>query len=504
MEKIKALQLNITKSIQLSWPKTSKLQKIIATTLLSLVVFLFLTYLLFYGYQRAYAGRFFPGVTINGIDLGGKTRVQANALLDEKITKIKEQNIKVNVSGEIKDTNLNNLGIDVEVNQSFEQAYGYAREGGIFKKVPENVKIMFANKNFDLSLKYSDESEAKLNQFASTINKDAKNATVAVNNNTLSVVKEEWGKSIDYNSFKEDLYKYIFGQTTSMVILKTTDLEPAVKSAQVELVKTDVEKIVFPEIVLIDQEKNQGYTANPEEIAKWIIIKADLNGDLAIETSNDKIKSYLKSLSKKTDQELINRKIKEKDGSVIIEGQDGRNFDQEKALNDINEQLIDRKIDKATNNIIDLSFKVKPKKEDKVAVWEASPAGGGTPGLSEGKYVEIILSEQRAYLFNGNNLEGSFIISSGKASTPTPEGVRYVSGKSDRTWSAKFKLYMPYWQDLGGGYGLHELPEWPGGAKEGQAHLGTPVSHGCVRFGIGDAQTVYNWTDIGTPVFIHK
>jgi lipoprotein-anchoring transpeptidase ErfK/SrfK len=57
---------------------------------------------------------------------------------------------------------------------------------------------------------------------------------------------------------------------------------------------------------------------------------------------------------------------------------------------------------------------------------------------------------------------------------------------------------------IGSEYGIHELPEWPDGTKEGESHLGTPVSHGCVRLGRGDAQAVYDWVEVGTPVFIHR
>ena len=56
----------------------------------------------------------------------------------------------------------------------------------------------------------------------------------------------------------------------------------------------------------------------------------------------------------------------------------------------------------------------------------------------------------------------------------------------------------------GRGHGIHELPEWPNGAKEGEGHLGTPVSYGCIRLGVGDAEFAYNWADIGTPVYIHQ
>jgi lipoprotein-anchoring transpeptidase ErfK/SrfK len=29
------------------------------------------------------------------------------------------------------------------------------------------------------------------------------------------------------------------------------------------------------------------------------------------------------------------------------------------------------------------------------------------------------------------------------------------------------------------------------------------VSHGCIRLGIGPAETLYNWTEVGTPVYIY-
>ena len=58
-------------------------------------------------------------------------------------------------------------------------------------------------------------------------------------------------------------------------------------------------------------------------------------------------------------------------------------------------------------------------------------------------------------------------------------------------------------QFTGVGHGIHELPEWPSGYKEGEAHLGIPVSHGCVRLGVGPAETMYHWAPIGTIVFIH-
>lgn len=94
-------------------------------------------------------------------------------------------------------------------------------------------------------------------------------------------------------------------------------------------------------------------------------------------------------------------------------------------------------------------------------------------------------------------------VSTGKAGYETPAGTYTVNNKVPRAWSRTYGLWMPYWMSfIGSQYGIHELPEWPGGLKEGANHLGIPVSHGCVRLGVGPAQWLYNWADVGTTVVV--
>ncbi len=94
-------------------------------------------------------------------------------------------------------------------------------------------------------------------------------------------------------------------------------------------------------------------------------------------------------------------------------------------------------------------------------------------------------------------------VSTGLPNKPTPVGTFKVLQKNPRAWSHAAKLWMPYWMHFSGrGHGIHELPEWPNGRKEGQDHLGKKASHGCVRLGIGDAKEVYEWTPVGTPVIV--
>lgn len=120
------------------------------------------------------------------------------------------------------------------------------------------------------------------------------------------------------------------------------------------------------------------------------------------------------------------------------------------------------------------------------------------------KRIEVNTGTQNLKYFLGDVAMKEFVVSTGKPGMETPKGHFQVDYKHEKAWSSKYGLWMPYWMSLSHGYfGIHELPEWPNGYKEGQDHLGKPVSHGCIRLGVGDAEFLYNWADMGTEVFIY-
>ena len=123
---------------------------------------------------------------------------------------------------------------------------------------------------------------------------------------------------------------------------------------------------------------------------------------------------------------------------------------------------------------------------------------------SEGEFIEIDLSDQKLILHNNGKVAGEYSISSGKPGMSTPTGEFQVLDKLKLIWSKKYSLYMPYSLHFGNDYCIHELPYWPGGYREGENHLGIPVSHGCVRLGVGPAKTVYDFARVGTKIHIHQ
>ncbi|MBI2637233.1 MAG: L,D-transpeptidase family protein [Parcubacteria group bacterium] len=121
----------------------------------------------------------------------------------------------------------------------------------------------------------------------------------------------------------------------------------------------------------------------------------------------------------------------------------------------------------------------------------------------EGKVIIIDLSDQTLSYYQDGFRLGTFPTSTGKPGYATPVGEHAVNRKTDLAYSRTYGLYMPYWMSfIGNHYGIHELPYWPGGAREGENHLGIAVSHGCVRLGVGPAKTLFEWAEVGTPVIV--
>ncbi len=151
-------------------------------------------------------------------------------------------------------------------------------------------------------------------------------------------------------------------------------------------------------------------------------------------------------------------------------------------------------------------------KKPQLEAWESNPLlrveqakKFAVARIKAGKYIDIDLVHQVMVIFEDGKALDSFMISSGKKGMETPQGEFSIQNKHPRAWSRKYALFMPNWMAIvpSGEYGIHELPEWPGGYKEGADHLGKPVSHGCVRLGEDSAEKVYAWTETGTPVVIH-
>ncbi len=130
----------------------------------------------------------------------------------------------------------------------------------------------------------------------------------------------------------------------------------------------------------------------------------------------------------------------------------------------------------------------------------AAPAQAVASNLGNGgaRWIDVNLSTQSVYAYEGNTVVNSFIVSTGTWQYPTVTGqykiyVKYTA--ANMSGPGYFLPNVPYVMYFYKGYGLHGT-YW-------HHNFGTPMSHGCVNLKTSDAQWLFNWASVGTVVNVH-
>ena len=102
----------------------------------------------------------------------------------------------------------------------------------------------------------------------------------------------------------------------------------------------------------------------------------------------------------------------------------------------------------------------------------------------------MYLGPQVALLVEGSRVTRVIKVSTGAPGYATPTGRYAIYRKNPRDWSYPYKVWLPYASYFNGGIAFHESPDVPAYA----------ASHGCVRVPRDDAQLVYSFATLSTPV----
>ena len=107
-----------------------------------------------------------------------------------------------------------------------------------------------------------------------------------------------------------------------------------------------------------------------------------------------------------------------------------------------------------------------------------------------GKHVETDLSRQVMVLAKGNEVDEIYHISSGAPATPTILG-KFNFYRKDAGYNSIGMYYSAYFIRGYATHGYKSVPTYP-------------ASHGCLRNPIPDSVHIYNWIDIGDPIYVYR
>ncbi|GAB4384887.1 MAG: hypothetical protein Kow00121_49010 [Elainellaceae cyanobacterium] len=116
---------------------------------------------------------------------------------------------------------------------------------------------------------------------------------------------------------------------------------------------------------------------------------------------------------------------------------------------------------------------------------------------SNERWIQINISQRRLIAWEGNTQVFTATVSTGRDDEPTLPGVFTIQDKQERAWM-KGDNYeipnVPYTMYYSGNYAIHGA-YW-------HDQFGSAISNGCVNLPVEQAQWLFNWASIGTPVVI--
>lgn len=128
------------------------------------------------------------------------------------------------------------------------------------------------------------------------------------------------------------------------------------------------------------------------------------------------------------------------------------------------------------------------------------PATEAPTRVSSGgvRWIDVDLSDQMLYAYEGNTIVASFLVSTGVPAFPTVVGQFRIYIKLESTLMAGDGYYLPnvpYTMYFYKGYGIHGT-YW-------HSNFGHPMSHGCVNMYTPDSEWLFYWAPLGTLVNVH-
>lgn len=464
-------------------------KKVILFSILGFLLLILAVAVTLFTYQRAYAGKIYKNVYFADLNLSGKNRSEAVASLNDKLSGVMDDQITITGNSKSITAKVSDTGLSFDVPEIVARGYLFGRSGSFLRDLKTSF-LSFFKKN-DLAVTpslnqshFDDFLKVAVNQ----LNSDPQNASLKIINGVISATEATDGMSVDTTSLADKIIGAL--NTNNLTIELASNATPAtVKTADFVAARATAERYMNRDISFTYNSNT--YKPTRSDIGNWIEFDQN-NGQYSAALNDTNVKAYLAIIAKNFEVVKVDTKVNSLDGTIITAGVQGIYLNKDAALASLKAQI--------NNAGIGVAMTVTT--TDPVII-SVLPAEGFVPGRFPGKYIDIDLAQQKLCQIEGQNIVACYPISSGKAAMPTPTGTYGITSKSPRQFSSKYGLWMPWWEQFSGAYGIHELPEtdtW----KEVPDHLGTPVSHGCVRLGVGPAQALYDWTSIGTPVYIHK
>jgi lipoprotein-anchoring transpeptidase ErfK/SrfK len=439
--------------------------------------------------QAWFAGRIMPGVVVADQNIGGMTTSAARGLIENVAT---QYHVHLKVGSQNFTLTPGQLGVTFNTAATVENAYAVSR----------NVWLPSVGRT-DIGMSYRVDL-TKLDSVSASIGKavgsQPVDAGLVVSGVQLTTTPQKNGWTVN----RVGLEKLILADVRSPT---TTDLslEPTVQLADIQssaLGPTIAETKHILDIPITLVYENSTFAPTPAQIGKWLTFQKQPDGvDYKLVPTVDisKLKGYVQTIANQVNQAPIPEKDTVVNGvsKVSQAGQNGTAIDQ---------NALTAAIQNAITNQVPLNYTITS------SSLPFSVLTTSLTSLNYPSYIEVNLSKQHLWVWQNQTVIYDSPITSGAtgAGFPTATGLFHIYYKTTNTHLIGYQygprydydVAVQYWMPFYEGFGLHDA-SWRHGDFGGSDYY-YGGSHGCVNLPLATAAFIYNWSVVGTPVWVHS
>jgi vancomycin resistance protein YoaR len=300
-------------------------------------------------YQLLYADRIFPGVSINGIDMGGLYPAQVSKTLSESITYPQTGKVTLSYADNAWQATPAQLGLFLDLDRSAQNAFLVGRKGNLINRLAEQFGAAYYGHPASLST-ILDQRMAfvYLSNLAEQIDVPAADAGVSIQGTEVILNSAVTGLHLDREATLQALTTQLKTLSDGSVPLVVKDIKPLVVDVGTQ---ADQARALLSEPFLLtlptgQPDQQQTFTIQPAELAGMLAFGVDRSkGEPSYSLSLDpmKLTFYLSQLAGKLKLNPVNTRFTFNDSTrqleVIQPAVIGRDLELVKSLQSIQENV---------------------------------------------------------------------------------------------------------------------------------------------------------------------
>jgi hypothetical protein len=470
------------------------------------------------GYPAVCSHQIYPGVSVDGADLGGLTVEEAAALLKRHRPVPTNEAIELRAAEHSWFVSWADVGRAYEWTDTAVAAYDVARGGTWYERLADPWRVRLEGRSVTPRIDPAEVSQvrAMLEDVAPQVYVPPADAGLRIGSGGVEAVPAQTGRALDVETSVVKVLEAL-EKGAKVVELVTVDVPP--RLPEPEPARTLAQSLLAEPFILVVDDPLTKYRAEfevpPERVATWLelVVAED---QMVLELDEPTVQSWLLEISSQVGSErrlvitetvthavaALNEgahqaraAIRHPSRTYVVEPGDTlfdiayRNGFPEWRLEEANPEVEPDEL------LIGMELTIPS-----IDVLFPKP-------LVPGKRIEIDLPEQRLRAFENDELVFDFSCSTGMTSTPTIAGQFQIVFKEPEAYAQRWSLDMPYFMAIyyerpGFANGIHELPINAAGQRLWSSVLGWPASYGCIILDVGDAEVLYDWAPVGTLVRI--